>query len=237
MAGGGTARAQGRLSEAAAALPEQDAHGCAPEGRSERRSCSPTRRADRARPTWLLRRGAARRWRARLEASSPDVRQLGAWIVEHRSGPIWSSSAAATVPSMPRPTPWSKPGCRLDPAARHGQRPGPHARDADDLMRPPHHRRGPNPPDRPRPGQRQAFFQCRQPRPERAGHAQLAGDVKRPWGVLGISTDPVARARPSVCGRGPLRWHPGVRPDHADRGRQRTLLRRRHDHRRRRRDR
>jgi diacylglycerol kinase (ATP) len=85
MAGGGTARAQDRLSEAASAAPELDAQ--------RRRGSRPERTAllfanvasrqgvtDLAPALKALQEGRVRV----LEKSLPDVGQLGAWILEHR---------------------------------------------------------------------------------------------------------------------------------------------------------
>ena len=86
MAGDGTARAQDRLSGAASALPEQDAHP-ARAGRPERTAllfanvASRQGGTDVAPALEVLREGGVRV----LEESPSDVGQLGAWILERRS--------------------------------------------------------------------------------------------------------------------------------------------------------
>ena len=86
MAGDGTARAQDRLSGAASALPEQDAHP-AHAGRPERTAllfanvASRQGGTDVAPALEVLREGGVRV----LEESPSDVGQLGAWILERRS--------------------------------------------------------------------------------------------------------------------------------------------------------
>ena len=86
MAGGGTARAQDRLSEPAPQRPEQDPH--APHVRMPERKAllfanvaSRQGAMDLAPALEVLREGGVRV----LEERPPDVRQLGAWILEHRS--------------------------------------------------------------------------------------------------------------------------------------------------------
>jgi YegS/Rv2252/BmrU family lipid kinase len=86
MAGRGTARAQGRLSEAASALPQPDAH-CAGASRPERTALLFANVASRQGATdvapvlEVLRAGGVRV----LEESPADVHQLGGWILEHRA--------------------------------------------------------------------------------------------------------------------------------------------------------
>jgi YegS/Rv2252/BmrU family lipid kinase len=83
MAGGGTARAQDRLSEAGATRPEPEARA----GGAERTAllfanvASRQGALDLAPALEVLRAGGVRV----LEEKPPDVRELGAWILEHRS--------------------------------------------------------------------------------------------------------------------------------------------------------
>jgi YegS/Rv2252/BmrU family lipid kinase len=86
MAGGGTARAQDRLSAAGAASGRPDPH--APRvSRAERKAllfanvASRQGAADLAPAVEVLRQGGV----SVLEERPPDVRQLGAWILAHRS--------------------------------------------------------------------------------------------------------------------------------------------------------
>jgi YegS/Rv2252/BmrU family lipid kinase len=85
MAGGGTARAQDRLSEAGAASRAPERH--APRvGKAERKAllfanvASRQGAADLAPALEVLREGGVHV----LEERPPDVRQLGAWILDHR---------------------------------------------------------------------------------------------------------------------------------------------------------
>ena len=86
MVGGGTARAQGRLSEPAPTRPGQDPHAprvSMPERKALLFANVASRQGamDLAPALEVLNQGGVRV----LEERPPDVRQLGAWIVAHRS--------------------------------------------------------------------------------------------------------------------------------------------------------
>jgi diacylglycerol kinase (ATP) len=86
MAGGGTARAQNRMSEAASAAPEQDAHrpGASKPERTALLFANVASRqgeTDLAPALEVLRESGVRV----LDEDPPGVRQLGAWILEHGS--------------------------------------------------------------------------------------------------------------------------------------------------------
>ena len=186
MVGGGTARAQDRLT--GAARPEQDAPD-ARASKSERTALLFANVASRQGATdlaLLCSRSCAKAACASCKTARPTCASWARGFSSTAPRPTWSSSAAGRHPQCRCRRPGRSRAAAWHPAARHGQRPRPHARDPEQSDRgEPGDRRGPNPPDRPRAHQRQAFFQRRQRRPERTCRPSARCRRQASLGVLG----------------------------------------------------